>query len=122
MLSLGEPEPGVRVVDGDGHADVDAADVVDHVHQPGVAELDEVVETDAGLLLDRLPEAGRPAVGERLVDLLDPARVGLLPGPARPLGAGIDRDHRVARDVHHRHQVTAGGDVHNHDRLGYGVA
>src|SRR6516165_11667382 len=121
MLALGEVEPGLDIVHREGQADADAADVVHDPHHAAVTHLDEVVDPDVGLLLDRPPQAGRPAIGEGVVDLLHRAGLGLLPGEALTCRAGVDGDDRVPRDVHHGDLVAAGGDVHDHQRFGDSV-
>jgi len=55
VLALAQVEPRLGVVHREGQADVDAADIVDDLHDARVAHLDEVVQPDVGLLLDRLP-------------------------------------------------------------------
>src|SRR6516165_5871292 len=121
VLALVQAEPGIGVVYREGQADIDAADIVDDLHNARVAHLNEVVQPDVGLLLDRLPEAGGPAVGEGVVDLFHHAGLGLLPGKPVSGRAGVDRYDRIPGDVHHGDLVTAGRDVHQHDRLGDGV-
>src|SRR6516165_3230522 len=121
VRALAEVEPGLDVVHREGQADVDAADIVDDLHHARITHLDEVVQPDVGLLLDRLPQAGRPAVGEGVRDLLQHARLGPLPGKPVPGRAGVGGHDRVPGDVHHGDLVTAGGDVHQHYRLGDGV-
>ena len=83
-------------------ADLDAVDGVDHVHETGEADLDVVVDADAGVLLDGLLQQLRPAVRERRVDLR-----GAVPGHV---------DDGVAGDGHQ--QVRAGAGVQQHDRVG----
>ena len=66
------------------HADVDAAQVVDDLDEAEHADPDEVVDADAGLLLDRLPQAGRAADLQQRVDLHVRVRVW----PAGPRNRG----------------------------------
>jgi hypothetical protein len=77
-----------------------------------------VVDVDAGHLLDRLPQAGRPADLEQRVDLHGAGRVGLLAGVAGDAVALVLRHHGVARDADRRDPVMPGRDVHQHDRVG----
>ena len=83
-------------------ADLHAADGVDHVDDAAEADLDVVVDADPGVLLDRLHQQLRAAVGVGGVDL-------------RGAVAG-DVDRRVAGDRHQ--QVRAGAGVQQHDRVG----
>ena len=81
-----------RVVQVLLRADGDAADRVDGVDEAAEADLDVVVDVDSGVLLDRLHQQPRTAVGEGSVDL----------------GGAVarDRHQRVAGD--RQQQVRAG--------------
>ena len=103
-----EVEAGHRVLDVERHADVNAAQVVDDLDEAEHADSDEVVDADAGHLLDRLPQAGRPADLEQRVDLHGAARVGLLAGVAGTAVTLIHRHHGVARDADHGELVPSG--------------
>ena len=122
VLAGGDVQPGTRVVDGSRDANVDAADIIDHLHDAGEFHLDEVIEMDPGDLLDRFPQARRAAVGERLVDLHDRRGVVDLARQAAGGRAAILRDHRVPRDVQHGRLMAARRDVDDHDGVGAAAA
>ncbi len=118
VLPRGEVEAGHRIIHVERDADVDAAEVVDDLDEAEHADADEVVDEDAGLLLDRLPQAHRAARLEQRVDLHVGLGVGLLAGVAGAAGALVHRHHGVARDAHHGDQVPPGRDVDEHDGVG----
>src|SRR5205807_97424 len=61
MPARAQVQAGLRVVDGPGQADVHPADVVDQVLEAGEGEPDVMVDPDARLALDRVPQAQWPA-------------------------------------------------------------
>ena len=69
LAALLDVEVRLRVLHRGLRADLDPAHRVDHVDEAAEADLDVVVDADAGGLLDRLDEELRPAVRERGVDL-----------------------------------------------------
>src|ERR1700738_3665120 len=69
-LRLAEIQPGPGVADSEGQASVHAADIVDDLLETGEVELDEMIDVNAGGVLDGLPEASRAAERERRVNLL----------------------------------------------------
>ena len=69
---------------------------------------DDVVDRDAGQLLDGLERALRAAVAVGRVDLAGAVRAVLAP----------DRDGEVAREREHRDRLRVRVDAHEHDRVG----
>ena len=118
ILTGREGEARHRVVHVERDADVDAAEVVDDLDEAEHADPDEVVDEDAGRLLDRLPQAHRAARRQQRVDLHVAVGVGLLARIARAGGALVHRHHGVARNAHRGHQMPARRQVHDHDRVG----
>ena len=112
------PQVQVRhgIVYGRRQADFYPVQRVDDLLEPDEREFDEVIDVNAGGLLDGLPEAAGPAVREAGVDLLDVAGgLSRLTGRAILWCAVQDRRHRVARDAQDDDLACPGRDVQHHD-------
>src|SRR6202042_2307276 len=81
-LACGQVKAGHGVVHVERDADVDAAEVVDDVDEAEHSDADEMVDVNAGLLLERLPQAHRAADLQQRVDLHVGCGVGQLAGVA----------------------------------------
>ena len=103
LAALRDVEVGVGVLHRGARADLHTTHGVDHADEAAEADLDVVVDADAGLVLEGADEQLGAAVGEGGVDLV-------------ALAVARDRDDRVAGDRHQHVGAVAG--VEQHDRVG----
>ena len=94
----------IAVVD----VEIDAAELVHDVAEADEVDRDDVVDRDAGQLLDGLQRPARPAVR---VGLVDPA------GERQLARAAGNRDDEVARERHHRDDLLLRVGAQQHDRV-----
>src|SRR5215469_1356231 len=116
MPARTQVEQAIRVVDRDGKADADPANVIDHVFEAGERKRDEVVDVDSRRLLDCLPEAARTAVSKRSVNLLDVSRgLGRLTKRTVLWCALHDGDYGISREAKHDQLAGPRTDMKDHD-------
>src|SRR6266568_1000566 len=85
------------------------------------SDLDEVIDVNAGDLLQGPPQARRAAVGEGVVELLKHVGLRLLAGvPLAVALARVDRHHGVAGEADHDRAGMRRRDVQQHGRVGPG--
>src|SRR6266702_2361565 len=116
--AAGQVQLRAPVVDRVRQADAHSAEVVDHALEACEVEFGEVIESDPGRLLDRLPQAAGTAGRKGLVDLLDLTWLCGLPGRAGNSRAGQHRYDGVARHAQHDRPPQSWRQVQDQDGVG----